>query len=314
VFEASESYKISNVITIAVIIALCILALVFFRDSFIFSGLIITVSGIIFFSGYFYPIAGVVGDRYLFIPSLGWCMLLVGLYNRYIIKNQEIKLFNSQIGVRKLVPLIIILVIYSGITIARNFDWKDPVVLMRKDIKYVDNSAQAHNLLATNLMKYSYTPRYADEAVAMREEAAIHFRKSIEIYPKFLNTWYDLARVYFSLNRNDDALPCLLGAHKVDSTFTPVTIEIARQYTFRKDTLLALNYYESALRNDSLNRELIDELGMMYYRSGNFDKALKLSQNALAKFPDWQQMRQNEEAIKAKLREKPSSNKLFQRF
>ena len=122
------------------------------RDPIISFGLLVYLVSIVSFSNYFVPVAGMITDRFLLIPSLGWLIVLVrALWLAAKLDNKKSIEWNTI----KLVPkytFLIILLMYSTLTFSRNMDWKDYLTLFRKDIKYVNESAQAHNILALRLI------------------------------------------------------------------------------------------------------------------------------------------------------------------
>ncbi|MBK8659419.1 MAG: hypothetical protein IPN22_11270 [Bacteroidetes bacterium] len=141
-------------------------------------GLLIYLVSAAAVSGFLQPIAGVFADRFALIPSLGFSICITWLLFR-IFKTSE---FDESLTYQKLKPalkytLVFIFVIYGSLTFARNFDWKDDLTLMRKDIKVVDKSAQAHNLLAIHLVNAAFAANDLTEQQRLREEALHHLKK-----------------------------------------------------------------------------------------------------------------------------------------
>src|SRR5690606_10405116 len=91
----------------------------------------------------------------LLIPSLGWILVIIFLLHKFF----KINLLNSTLSltqIPKSAKYVFggILLFYATLSVSRNTQWHDAYTLYSHDIAYVDNSAQAHNLLAlTSLQK-----------------------------------------------------------------------------------------------------------------------------------------------------------------
>ena len=83
------------------------------------------------------PIPGVMADRFLLVPSIGFCLIVVfGLFTAFKQSITEDSLnFNTLKNPLKY-TLFAILVIYSIATISRNTDWKDHLTLL--PARYID--------------------------------------------------------------------------------------------------------------------------------------------------------------------------------
>jgi tetratricopeptide (TPR) repeat protein len=227
-------------------------------------------------------------DRYTYVASIGFCMTLAYL----LLKLFRINISENTMPALKapfILTIILLLGMYSFLTIVRNAQWKNHLTLMRHDIEHLDKSAQAHNLLAQNIMKYSYNKEHA-EAQKMYQEAIYHFKKSTEIYPDFLNTWYDMGRVYLMINDKENAYNCFIRAHKIDSTFTDATLNIAKIAEEKKDFKAAIRYYESAINNSPATMiEAYDKLSYLYYRMGKLEKSIEVNKKAIQYFPNYKE-------------------------
>jgi len=269
-----------------VLCIILVLAAIYFtyKQSPIGLGLWIWLTSIVVFSNVLEPVAGMAGDRLAYVASLGFCIVLafsmVKLHEK--LKTQVAK--SVTIGMT-----VVLMITYSGITIARNAHWKDSLTLMRHDIAHVANSAQANNLLASHLMKHSYEPQYANEATAMRLEAIDHFKQSIRIYPDFFNVWYDLGRVYLIMNDPARALPCFKEAHALDTTFYDATFNVARLASQLGDANTAIIYFGKCIRSDPGQLQPYIELSYLYFRLDRPLESIAINEKAIAFNPNWKE-------------------------
>ena len=194
-------------------ISLIAYALSQFRKTILISiGIAWYLLNITLFSNWFEPIAGMVGERLAYTASAGFCLAV----SAFILKlKPSFSLFKPK---RFELLIFLVLILFSMRSISRNSDWKDTLTLMERDIKHLDNSAQAHNLLALNLMYASTNNKKISEqkAIEMQNKAAYHLQKSIDIYPNFFNTNFDLAKIYLGIGEFTKAKKALEQSLKID--------------------------------------------------------------------------------------------------
>ena len=249
-------------------------------------GLMIYLISIASVSTFFFPIPGQLGERFLFIPSLGWSIVLViGLITlfKFKIPASEVSFAKLPNGLKY--PVAAILCLYSVMTVARNFDWKDYTTLSKHDISYVENSSQANNLLALNLMQKSY--EIADPAAqqASRREALQHFRRSLELYPQFYNVTYDLARAYNVLNENDSAVTYFKRALALDSTNPNPALFAGEILNQQGKYSEAIPYLEYASRHSLGSYQAFDKLSFAYFKINNYNQSIAVNLRAIATLP-----------------------------
>jgi tetratricopeptide (TPR) repeat protein len=242
---------------------------------------------IVIYSNFFYPIPGLLAERFLLVPSLGWCILLTFLLFQLFKATDIKKVSLAQLPSTVKYTFGLLLLFYSTITFSRNFDWKDHITLMRKDVEYVQTSAQAHNLLALNIMKYSMTLGKPDVQKALWGEAIIHFKKSLEIYPSTFNVAYDLGRVYSMLYETDSCLRYFSMADTIDpqNDFPPLKMNLGMIYQQKEQYDSALSYFLQYNRLVPTDINGYDKLGYIYYLMGRKDLTLAISKQAVVNLP-----------------------------
>jgi|GEM_PF-1049084 len=233
------------------------------------------------------PVSGMMADRYLFIPSIGFCILLaVALcwLAKYSVEKDSIVSFFSLPRYFKYSALAI-LVFYSGVTIARNSQWHDYLKLMRHDIRHLEASAQAQNLLATHLVQSALLQTNALTRKTLLEEAELHYEKAVNIYSEFFNAQYDLGRVRMMLGKPDKAEKHFLQVIKIDSTFSEPFYQVGLIKAGRGDYREALPYYHKYLKVNPANLDALMNLSFCYARLQDFPRALIPMKKAAAFYP-----------------------------
>lgn len=235
---------------------------------------------IVLLSNYVELVAGMVGERLAFTASVGCCLAVGGIIVSF---KPQVNLFKP-----KLVEffLLLILVVCAVKSFARNGDWKDAITLMSHDIKHLDNAAQAHNLLALNLLYASGNEKDNDKAVAMVQRAITHLEKSVAVYPHFFNTNYDLAKAYFSLNNFTQAREKLIVALQLDQD-NLFALELMVLTCYNLQSLIETEYYANRYislnpKNSSIHQLLINAMLITKTK----DKALIYAKRATEQLPN----------------------------
>jgi tetratricopeptide (TPR) repeat protein len=245
-------------------------------------GILAYLSSIFLFSNFLATIPGMVGDRLTYVASFGFCVSL-----GYVLTLVYQRLLTAVAKGVFAVAVGMLMVVWSGMTIARAAKWKDPLTLMRHDVSTVPNSAQAHNILASNLMQASFDPNTEEDPVEMRLEAIHHFRESLRIWPKTMNVWYDLGRAYMIVDDSERALLCFMSAYGLDSTFTYAAWNAAEIAQNLGRDSLAVQYYRHCIRFSPEMEEAYSRLSYIYLIRGEHEKSIAVNRLAIAREPSW---------------------------
>lgn len=308
-FAYIEPVSTSNLQSLFSILAhLLLIAVAIFylnRQPILSFGVIFYLVSIAAFSNLIQPLAGVIADRFTYLPSLGYCIIMAYcLIKLFKIVPDKKKNYNFPNGF--LIITFLILMTYSYLTIARNAQWENHLTLMRHDIQHLDKSAQAHNLLASNLMKYSFDKEYVSQSMAMKQEAIGHYKRATEIYPKFFNAWYDLGRVYMLLNDIDNAYPCFKKVNEMDSTFSTAALNIAMIAEAKNNLTEAEKYYKKIIRISPNVKEAYSNLSYLYYKEGMPNESIKVNESAIKYNPQWREPYEN--IVRVYLEQKDTAN------
>lgn len=179
---------------------------------FTLTGYLILVTSFAMFSNAIVLVAGIVGERLIFVGSLGFVMILVSLAAYLSDKFSALKyVFFS-------------LFFLAGIAMVvwdqkRSKMWKNRPALMQRDIVYLERSSQAHNLYALALMHYSVSTEKNPEMRLAQQQAAItHFRKAVDIDPTFFNAAFDMGRALLAIGDMQGALDAFIYSITINQT------------------------------------------------------------------------------------------------
>ena len=246
------------------ILFLFVIVFIFFRKnkiilfSFIFFFYsLLPVSNII-------PIQRLIAESYLYLPSLGFVLLIS--YLLYRLSNvKKMKVFVIAV-------FIIILLSYLFLAIQRNKVWKDDLNLWQKTIE-TSPSSKAYNNLAI-----------VYEKKRMHDEAIEGYKKSIEIAPR-ANAYFNLGLLYSKLNKIDDAeyyykKSLLLGEDA--ETHNNLGILYSKKGLLKESG----EEFQNAIMLNPSYLDAYANLGTLYEKQNKYDLALQEYRKALNINPD----------------------------
>ncbi len=175
-----------------------------------------------------FPIGTNMSERFLYMPSVGFSLIVAILFFRFIDKKR----FNKNMAIGGLV----IVGIFSVLTVFRNNAWKDNYTLFLTDVKTVPNSAKLRNAAGGELIAQSILPKNSANKNNMLNEAVGHLKEAIKIHPGYKN-------------------PYLL---------------MGNAYNYLQDYEASIQAYEQALKLDPNYEEAKNNLGITYRDAGRF--------------------------------------------
>lgn len=245
--------------------------------------------------------AGVFGERYLYLPSVGFCWLVA--WSAVQLWNGSMPAIPRLAG--RAVPALLCLVAlgYGVRTVSRNRDWKDEGTLFRGAIENGgETSVTRTNLGSMAINRGDYvlaehewlsalamdpTNAYAlDDMALLRQrqdrnlEAVDYSRRALRILPAYTTAHLNLAETLAAMKCNAEAE----WQFRVATALSPLSTRAHNNYG---KFLLAQGRsgdaraeYERSASADA-NREAYDQLGDIYLRWQDYPRAESAFRNAL---------------------------------
>ncbi len=248
--------------------------------------LLFYLASISIFSTLLVPIPGMLGDRFLLLPSLGFCLALTSFLFRFVEKNEteSTELFNQLKPVLRYSVLGVLLA-YSTYTFVRNTQWKDHVTLFSHDLAINSNTAQGNNLLGLHLLIASNKEANPAKQLQMRETAIQHFKTALQLYPKLMNAAYDMARCYDVMGKPDEAYNAYKLTTQIDSSFYAPYFSLALYEHNSGDLAAAVQHYEKFIRKYPFQMEAYANLSFALFNLGQFENSIDVNRRALKVYP-----------------------------
>ncbi len=259
----------------------------FFRNKLVFTALAIYLVSIIAISNLFYPIPGMVAERFMLLPSLGFVMAIIALLAMLFKTGFDNTSYTLLTANKNMLLVVgVMFAVYTTLSFSRSLWWKDSITLMSHDIDYVNNSAQAHGLLGNHLAIESFNmDSNVQKQTEMRKQAAVHFSKALEIYPQFFNAAYYMGKVYSLLNMPDSAIAAYQKAIAIDSTNTDIHAFVADLYYAQNKYTEAEPYFAKRIEVNPTDYKGYDQLSFLYFKMEEYDKSIAVNKLAASRIP-----------------------------
>ena len=217
------------------------------------------------------------GERFLYTPSWGFCMILVlGLYAGLQAKTKVNNLRYLYVGLGILILL--------GIVKTRNHlpVWKDNETLFRHGVEVSPNSFRTHlNLAETLRTRAELSNQESPDRRLFFQEALRAYEQSISIYDGEGTTWYNLGICYMNLGQVEQALNAFQKAIDRDKLVGDAANNIGVIYFRQNSFAEAARYFRIATEAEPQNANHMANLGLALKNSGQTSEAVQVFQQAL---------------------------------
>ncbi|KPJ15271.1 Transmembrane and TPR repeat-containing protein CG4050 [Papilio machaon] len=287
------------------------------RSSALSMGLALLVLPFLPASNLFFPVGFVVAERVLYMPSMGWCLLVA--HGWRLLARRRASLAAA--------ALIFLLLAFSAKTYVRNWDWKTEYSIFASGLKVNRNNAKLYNNVG-----------HALEAEGKYAEALEFFNTAVSVQPDDVGAHINVGRTYNHLGRYQEAeeayvkakslLPKAKPGESYQARIAPNHLNVflnlanlisknvtrleeadmlyrqaismradyTQAYINRGDILIKLNrtkeaqeVYERALLYDSGNPDIYYNLGVVLLEQGKASQALAYLDKALELEPEHEQ-------------------------
>jgi tetratricopeptide (TPR) repeat protein len=198
-------------------------------------------------------------DRFLYMPSLGFCLLtvmLIAQISKLKIEKVNFGSVNHLLQFNKTFTYVITALFVLGTlkTWSRNTDWKNDTTIFSADVEHEPNSSRLRFLYGNHMIQdvkqKKVGPEQTDAYYAIAET---QLKKCIEIHPDYFEAYFGLGDLYVQRNNMQQAM-----------MYYKTVVERLPN--------LALGY---------------NNLGNMYFKMQQYDSAIIVLQKAIILLPDY---------------------------
>jgi Flp pilus assembly protein TadD len=235
-------------------------------------------------SNLFFITGSTMAERFLFMPSLGFCIAVVILLAKFLKNENSVDITKMKLSFLLLVFSIAI--IFSVLTVNRNRDWKNNYALFLSGVEAAPNSARTHGSLAYEYKLHALKAQNPTERQEFFKKAIEEFRKAADILPGYEYALYNLGVEYYEMGDEENALKTYLETLKYFPNHNNANNNVGVIYFNRKKFDEALVYFQKAVAADPNNSNAIGNIGAIYQNKGDMIKAKEYYEKALEITPN----------------------------
>ncbi len=234
-----------------------------------------------------FTIGSCYGERFLFTPSLGILIALMGWLFTIKLndKDEAPKLPLKESQVLPIVGLLI--AVYTFGTVNRNPAWSDDLTLYETDLPKAENSAKAHYSYGIEVMQErAMTAKNVPEKDKYLEESIRSFKRAIDIFPTYSDAWSDYALAVFRQNKLKESIPLYEKALQFNPGNSIGWNNLGSVYYQLQNIPKAKECFTNAVQYNPLYVDALGNLGVAHGTLGEHKEALIYFERALELKPN----------------------------
>jgi len=239
-------------------------------------------------SNIFILIESTMAERFLYFSSTGFCFTIAILWVKFRVNEfpsgySSVKSFIKGNG-RILIPVSVILLLFSFKTVARNAQWKDNFTMLSHDVKNSPESARIRYAFGSALLFEKGIP---EKNTSARKEyvtkAIIELEKGVSLLPTYAEAMYHLLIAYRELEDYPNAIRNWEGAQLLkknakEEFFVAAAISYGSIKQFDK----AITTLLDASEKYPGSKDVYNNLGLYLLEKGSLDSSIAYLQKAVA--------------------------------
>ena len=254
-------------------------------------------------SNLFFPINAYMAEHWLYIPSIGFFMLIA----RFLVNLGEQK----QLQGITVVIIVALLGFYALLTVRQNRYWNNDISFYQRMLHYAPDSSRLYNNLAkayhdagrekelidllkssielnpNNILAYNNLGNAYKEA-GNYEEAKRCYQKAIALDPTNAGPYYNLSTIYADVDNNiEGAIELLNKALELSPYFSKTYNKLGQIYLLKGENEKAIDLLNKAVKLNPDDPEIYHNFGYVYVQSGYPDKGEEMYLKAIEVAPNY---------------------------
>lgn len=220
-----------------------------------------------------YLAANVFTERYLYLPSVGFCWLLawgwVRLWDSSAVRWPRWR--NALVG-----ALGLVMALYAARVVTRNRDWRDDVLLYTRTLAVSPNAYHIRNNLGTV---------YWDQGKVQAAER--EWQEALKLAPRHAIILNNLGLALTKQKRYTEALEYFQRAMRLKPNYTLPHVNLGIAYEEMGEHAKAELQFRAAVALSPLNTEARNKLGKLYFDTGRLAEAEEQFRRSVESKPNW---------------------------
>ena len=232
-----------------------------------------------------FPIGTFMNDRFMFMPMLGFCIIIAWFFVKTLSKwiKEPDTYKNTAVTM-----LVIVLAAYSLKTFTRNFVWKDGYTLFTTDVKVSSNSAKCNVSAGELSINKALKETDENKKHQLLNDAVNYLTKGVSIHPLYVGGWHKLGDAYLYLEQWAQAIASYQNVLRINPTHHDALNNLtyvaqkSNEKGFYKESLTA---YKTLLSLEPDTLLLYTQVADVYEKLNKVDSAIIMCNQALKKNP-----------------------------
>lgn len=164
-------------------------------------GIIIYIAALSISSNLIFSIGVFMNERFLFLPSLGFCIIIA-----YFLVVDGKKMIKSTQQYQQLFTMILLVIIglFGLKTIDRNKDWKNNLTLATTDAETSINGAKSQTMAGGMLLEEAKKTTSPKERKQLIDRSIMHLTRAVTIYPDYIDPKLLLGNAYWEATKKSE--------------------------------------------------------------------------------------------------------------
>jgi tetratricopeptide (TPR) repeat protein len=279
-FPIVDWSNLEALVSLLLHLALLVLAVIGFRKKSIYSfAILFYFIAYSLTSNLVFKIGSSFAERFLFAPSLAFCIVLPFLLAKIL--KIDLKQISFSKASNLLAILALVFILFSIKTYSRNKVWKDNPTLFESGLESAPNSARVHFAYANEFREKVEASQDMYQKADAAKIALSSFSKGLSIYDKDERIYYNMGVIYYNLNQIDSAKAVYTKALQLKPDYPEALNNLGVIYFNAKDYPEALKYFTKSTESNPNYADAFANLGACYHNSGEVEKAIPFYEQAL---------------------------------
>lgn len=236
-------------------------------------------------SNIFFLIGATMADRFLFVPSLGFCIAAVYLIYRYWGAKQK-----QQVMAYALVP---VLLIFGYRTYARNQAWVNDYTLFTHDVNAAPGSARVHYNAATALLGPAMNEVDEAKKMALLDAVIRELEMAAQLDSNYVQVYNNMGVAYYHRKLYDQSIHASRKVLQLNPSDVSVLNNLADAYFTGNYFDSAIVYLQKSIDAGTANSNTYNKLGNSFFSLKKYDHAIDVFQQGIQKDSTFAELWQN---------------------
>lgn len=221
-------------------------------------------------SNLLFTVGFVVAERILYIPVVGFCILVTSGVSQLCKKDK----LRQPCGI----CLLILMVVFSVRSIHRSNEWRNELDLFTSGVSVCPLNAKVHYNIG----------KVMSEKAGQNDVALAEYREAVRLHPQYDQAWNNLGNMLKDMGQAEEAEVCLHNALDSNPEFAAAWMNLGIVKASLQKTDEAEKCYRTAVIHRRKYPDAYYNLGNLYIDLNRFDDAVTAFRNATVLKPDHQ--------------------------